>query len=99
MKAMVMPMVGVRPIASSQLAVCDLAAAAIGQAPGAGGLDDVHTEEVTGSMPVSSTQLGSRFRSREQAVLVWVQQLDLGVRVELRGRASQGILGGGPTVP
>ena len=44
------------------------------RAIGSAGERLVHTEEVTGSIPVSPTQLSGRFQFKESAVFVLVQQ-------------------------
>jgi hypothetical protein len=49
------------------------------------GVDRVHTEEVTGSIPVSPTQLTGHFPSMEMAFLLAVQQQRTAVALSHRG--------------
>ena len=45
------------------------------RAIGSAGERLVHTEEVTGSIPVSPTQLSGQFRARNWPFLIFVQQV------------------------
>jgi hypothetical protein len=66
------------------------------RAIGSAGERLVHTEEVTGSIPVSPTQLNGRFRSRSWPFLISVQQRSTATLcIELAARALERLTGRG----